>query len=65
MIKNLYPYAKLIQEKCLSLHRKDENGFMLVDCEKCEFHYMNEQEEPECVFDNKSGYPASVDDWRL
>lgn len=55
----------LIQEKCLSLHHKDKDGYMLIDCEKCEFHYMNEQEEPECVFDNKSGYPASVDDWRL
>jgi len=62
---DLYPFAKMIKEKCLLLHHKDENGYMLVDCEKCEFHYMNEDDEPECKFDDKFGYPACPDEWRL
>ena len=39
--QKLYPYALAIKEKCQSLHRKTEDGWTLIDCEKCEFHINN------------------------
>lgn len=63
--QKLYPYALAIKEKCQSLHRKTEDGWTLIDCEKCEFHINNEEDEPECMFDDKFGYPARPDEWRL